>query len=42
MDGTTDSFIWWLQASIDLDAGRGHPNGQPENHDADRSDWSAT
>ena len=33
-----------LQASVDLDAGRGHPNGEPESRDADRSgpDWSAT
>ena len=34
----------WLQASVDLDAGRGHPNGEPESRDANRSepDWSAT
>ena len=33
-----------LQASVNLDAGRGHPNGEPESRDADRSgpDWSAT
>ena len=33
-----------LQASIVLGAGRGHPNGESESHDTDRSgrDWSAT
>ena len=33
-----------LQASVNLDAGRGHPNGEPESHDTNRSgpDWSAT
>ena len=34
----------WLQASVNLDADRGHPNGKPESRDSDRSgpDWSAT
>ena len=33
-----------LQASVDLDADRGNPNGESESRDADRSgpDWSAT
>ena len=43
-DGTTDSFIWLAQASVNLDAGRSHPNGESESRDANRSgpDWSAT
>ena len=34
----------WLQASVDLDACRGHPNGESESRDTNRSgpDCSAT
>ena len=34
----------WLQASVNLDAGRGHPNGESESHHANRPghDRSAT